>query len=585
MSDPKSGEGFLRKVVRFVANPTTDWAQLNSRQDAPSTLELEQSELKEMVERKRRNDFVRKREFDMLRRVRREGLTPEQLAALGSSSQIDDSDAKLSDAAARADSGVKAKIDAIEQQMVGPTAAPSAIARHSTGFFEAPTEPAAFRATPGAGLAAPTATRAAPPAPAPAAPVVMGAGLSPLSGFGALTPAAPAPAPIAAAPATPPAPAAPPPSVEFSEVQHDPELDEAVIAFANADFDQCERSIETLTAVGGPRAQHVETWLARFDLYRATGQQDKFEALAVEYAQRFGWSAPQWFSLPRMVADAVAAQKPAKRRGADAGDAGAAGWSCPEVLDVDAVARLRSQTLQMPLPWVLDWSHLRRVEPDAATQLTELMRHWATQTLEMHWRAGDQLIAVLAEQSPTGERDADPAFWVARLEALRLANRPDQFDETAIDYCVTYEVSPPSWERAKCKLRITGRGPDTGSPPLSQLSEVTTTFADSSVLDDDDGTPPGVKVARVELSGQLVGGIDATLKRLDEQLGDASVVQVSCARLIRVDFLAAGDLLNWVLAKRGEGRQVSFIDAHRLVGLFFGAMGINEHARVRVRHV
>uniref|UniRef100_UPI001B356070 STAS domain-containing protein n=1 Tax=Azohydromonas sediminis TaxID=2259674 RepID=UPI001B356070 len=417
------------------------------------------------------------------------------------------------------------------------------------------------------------------------APVVMGAGLSPLSGFGALTPAAPAPAPIAAAPATPRAPAAPPPSVEFSEVQHDPELDEAVIAFANADFDQCERSIEALTAVGGPRAQHVETWLARFDLYRATGQQDKFEALAVEYAQRFGWSAPQWFSLPRMVADAVAAQKPAKRRGADAGSAGAAGWSCPEVLDVDAVARLRSQTLQMPLPWVFDWSHLRRVEPDAATQLTELMRHWATQPLEMHWRAGDQLVAVLAEQSPTGERDADPAFWVARLEALRLANRPDQFDETAIDYCVTYEVSPPSWERAKCKLRITGRGPDTGSPPLSQLSEVTTTFADSSVLDDDDGTPPGVKVARVELSGQLIGGIDATLKRLDEQLGEASVVQVSCARLIRVDFLAAGDLLNWVLAKRGEGRQVSFIDAHRLVGLFFGAMGINEHARVRVRHV
>jgi hypothetical protein len=414
----------------------------------------------------------------------------------------------------------------------------------------------------------------------------MGAGLSPLSGFGELTAAAPpqaAPAP-AAAPSRPPPP--PPPSVAFSEVQHDPELDEAVIAFANADFDQCERSIEALTAVGGPRAQHVETWLTRFDLYRATGQQDKFEALAVEYAQRFGWSAPQWFSLPRMVADAVAAQKPSKRRGADAGGAGGVGWACPEVLDVDAVARLRSQTLQMPLPWVLDWSQLQRVEPDAATQLTELMRHWATQTLEMQWQAGDRLVAVLAEQSTTGERDADPTFWVARLEALRLANRPDQFDETAIDYCVTYEVSPPSWERAKCKLRITGRGPDTGSPPLSQLSEVTTTFADSSALDDDaDGVPPGAKVARVELSGQLVGGIDATLQRLDNELKDATVVQVSCARLIRVDFLAAGDLLNWVLAKRGEGRQVSFVDAHRLVGLFFGAMGINEQARVRVRHV
>jgi hypothetical protein len=60
---------------------------------------------------------------------------------------------------------------------------------------------------------------------------------------------------------------------------------------------------------------------------------------------------------------------------------------------------------------------------------------------------------------------------------------------------------------------------------------------------------------------------------------------VSCARLIRVDFIAAGDLLNWVLARRNESRAVQFVDTHRLVALFFGAMGINEHARVQVRKV
>ena len=42
------------------------------------------------------------------------------------------------------------------------------------------------------------------------------------------------------------------------------------------------------------------------------------------------------------------------------------------------------------------------------------------------------------------------------------------------------------------------------------------------------------------------------------------------------DFIAAGDLLNWVLAQRNEGRAVQFVDTHRLVALFFGAMGINE---------
>jgi hypothetical protein len=63
------------------------------------------------------------------------------------------------------------------------------------------------------------------------------------------------------------------------------------------------------------------------------------------------------------------------------------------------------------------------------------------------------------------------------------------------------------------------------------------------------------------------------------------MVTVSCARLIRVDFIAAGDLLNWVLARRSENRSVTFVEAHRLVALFFGAMGINEHASVRVRTV
>ena len=79
--DPKEGESFFRKVVRFVANPGTDWTDLNSRQEDARELELEKSELKAMIERKRRNDFVRKREFDMLRKVRREGLSPEQRQA------------------------------------------------------------------------------------------------------------------------------------------------------------------------------------------------------------------------------------------------------------------------------------------------------------------------------------------------------------------------------------------------------------------------------------------------------------------------------------------------------------------------
>ena len=567
MSEPKDTTSFFRKVVKFVANPTTEWAEIGVPLEEARETEFAKGELKAMIERKRRNDFVRKREFDMLRKVRREGLTSEQLAALGGSSRIDDSEAKIIDSGAKPDSGVKAKIDEIEQQMVGD-ASYAESRRRTPEFYNAPTEPAAMDVT--SRRAAQTtsfdggrvdnyiAERSAPLA---ASPVVMGAGVSPLTSIQLDAASADLAQPFAH---------------DLTEVAHDPELDEAVIAFANADFEQCEQALAALTGPGGARAQHAETWLVVFDLYRAIGQQHKFESLALDYAQQFGWSAPQWFSMPKLVAEAAGEERPRRSR-----IDGQVGWISPEHIDLDAVARLASVSLQMPLPWVFDWSALLSIDPEACTRLSDLFRNWITQNLDMRWLGGERLFTVLVESAPTGVRDADPAYWQVRLDALRMTNRPDQFDEAAIDYCVTYEVSPPSWEPARCQVRVSGSGANTASPPLSVVSDVSTSFLESR-LTEDTGL---VQVGSVELSGQLVGDIGATLKKMDTELGVASIVNVSCARLIRVDFIAAGDLLNWVLARRSENRSVRFVDAHRMVALFFGAMGINEHAQVKVRSV
>lgn len=626
-------ESFFRKVARFVANPTTDWTDLSSRQEDTRELELEKSELKAMIERKRRNDFVRKREFDMLRRVRREGLSPEQLASLGTSSRLDDSEARLPDNPTARPDGVKAKIDEIEQQMVGdagfnstrnkaaglnsvlpptPTTArePRDVreARESRegadsselraayeGRLPQDTPAPAYRPVP----TPPAPVMNLPPAAAPA-PVQMGNGLPPLAPMAAVSFDTAGPGPAMVPP--PPSQAADRPlptlatstgnlsdfsspfAVEVSEVVHDPELDEAVISFANADFAQCEEALQRLTADDGPRGQHAETWLVLFDLYRATGQQQRFESLAVEYAQQFGWSAPQWYSLPKLVADAQA-DAPAINEAAPTRGSLDVGWLAPGHLDIEAVARLRSQTLQMPLPWVFDWHQLKLIDAEAAMQLSALFRLWSGQSIELRWLGGERLFQVLAEAAPTGVRDADPAFWLTRLDALRLANRPDQFDEAAIDYCVTYEVSPPSWEPTRCKVHISSGGASTRQPDLSLVSDVSTGFMESGLLDDSGNAPGQVEVAHVELSGQLIGDIGATLAKLQGELTNAPVISVSCSRLIRVDFIAAGDLLNWVLAKRSEGRAVQFVDTHRLVALFFGAMGINEHAKVQVRKV
>jgi ABC-type transporter Mla MlaB component len=63
----------------------------------------------------------------------------------------------------------------------------------------------------------------------------------------------------------------------------------------------------------------------------------------------------------------------------------------------------------------------------------------------------------------------------------------------------------------------------------------------------------------------------------------ADIMMISCAKLIRVDFSAAGALLNWVSAHQSEGRAVQFSEVNRLVAAFFNVIGITEYAKVTTR--
>jgi hypothetical protein len=661
MSDKDEGGGLFRRMARKVAAPARELVGMTTpRETEIKPTEFDKAEMKAMIERKRRNDYVRKRELDTLRRIRREGLSGDQAQALTmQSSRMDESVEMRSTQSSMQSVGIKAKIDAIERQMVGassqvsaggPAAKPPRTAPAlppgppppilTTTIFDpeeaAPTlrvplpadderetvarldgGPLTFDSSLGlpsdsVETVVPTQsfanTRpyegadqpfAAPPAPATVPP-------SPLHAPLEFTPTAMPPAsapissrvPLSSTSSNPYAAGAPAPRsapnaqstvdlgggerVEVSEVVHDEALDEAVIAFAGGDFAGCEKALQALIGPRGERRDHDETWLVLFDLYRAIGQQAKFETVTMEYVERFHRSAPQWFSLPRQLAEATKKPESAKAM------SGGIGWVCPPNLDSEAVARLDALSMQLPSPWVLDWTALVSVDVEAASRLQKLFVGWSSQPLTMNWIAGDKLFAVLQELAPTGVRDADPVYWMLRLESLRLAHRPDQFDEVAIDYCVTFEVSPPSWENARCKAQLIGstQSPqNTQTLSLSVVGEATTSFMDTSMLNEDDAAPAPVQITSVELAGQLSGDLAELLSRLTKQVGDSRVIRISCALLMRVDFVAAGDLLNWVAQRHAEGREIVFHETHRLVALMFGAMGINETARVQLRHV
>ena len=603
MSKEDTSPGFLSKVVKFVRNPATSWSDLDNKETNRDEA-LSKQLLKEMIERKRRNDFVRKREFDMLRKMRkREAMVGQDPAARPSFFQssmpskpddrantlkkIDEIEAQMSMQWWKTKHGNSALDSVISTQSYPPSRAPATGNHVAEGLpvGYASTEPvglqrkadmAARKATdfptlqPDRALGA-QAAGAVLRSPMVANAPLVAARIGGLSGVGVSDDNAPGGFTASRLMA-----------VDVAEVSHDAELEEASIRFANGDDAGAEAGLLEMLAPTGSRFGHAETWMALFDLYRATAQQDKFETAAIQCVALFNRSAPQWFSMPGMVQQLAIAEAKV------AGNGPAADWICPSSVGIQTVAALKAALAKAPMPWRLDWSNLKTIDAVAVDSLCRVFSSWSAQPVQLRFTGDVQLQQLLQRATPSGQRDTAQAWWQLRLEVLRVTHRPDEFELAALDFCVTYEVSPPAWESARCEYKPL----DHAGGAATAHTFVGDAYRDSvqsgvSIMDGDthmDGMSLQMSnLVSVELSGQVQGDAIAVLDQLDSRLMGADIMVISCAKLIRVDFSAAGTLLNWVSARQTENRSVQFSEVNRLVAAFFNVIGITEHARVFMR--
>ena len=606
MSKDDSNGGFLSKVARFVRNPTTSWTDLDTRiPDRESG--YSKTALKEMIERKRRNDFVRKREFGMLRKIRsREGTNEAGQGLRPSFFQ--------SSMPARPDDRVMTlkKIDDIEAQMSmqwWKTKGPDSLAK-GNGLFGSDGTPLARQGVAdesGAADAAraeqrarqyantdspssntgPEATalgvdqalrrepnfkgnEAANTVPMVSAPRPSRTGLVAISGASAGPPSDPdaifSPSRFFA--------------LDVQAVAQDPEVEEAAIRFANGDDSGAEQGLAQALSEGGARIDKIDDWLALFDLYRATGQLAPFESRAVDFVNRFSRSAPQWYDMPELMA-----QQTGKTYTPSTASARAV-WVSEPKLDTHAVGTLQKVLSRAPQPWVLDWSPLESIDIKAARALLGMFTLWGDQALELRCLGIGSLRGVLSTNTPSGRSDVEQLWWELRMAVLRAMNLADEFELTALDFCVTYEVSPPGWEPPRCHFQnLVGETPSEGGQ--SVLGEAVLERTPSQSPNDswlDSQQSDFNQVGLVELSGEIRGDPQDILEALEQRLVGADVMIISCRNLIRVDFSTAGTLLNWASGHHAKGRMVQFVDAHRLISAFFHVIGITEFARVVLRN-
>jgi hypothetical protein len=614
MATKSDRPGLLSKMAMFVRNPTKDWSDLE-RPQLEQDSSFDKQVLKQMIERKRQNDFIRKREFDQLRKLRSRGVTA--VASMGRPSVFQSSMATDPDGRAV----TLKKIDEIEAQM-------------SKQWWKGKQDAASAQASLGFPVAKSTATDPTVPAPMGGVPnpaalsiseqfnstassdlglgdagasstdfkaTEMGDGMEPLPQTSAAAPKARTGVgqiPILGSLAQ---------SydggdlgfstsklfaIDVEDMATDPELEEAAIRFANGDDEGAESGLLAALRGDALMPEVAQSWAAALlDLYRATRDRDRFDAALAEFAHRFETVTPQWSAIgdaagSAPVAESASTQEPTPKRASRDYSIGAI-WSSPSELDAMALEELRDAMASNPTPWHLDWSRLVRIADDAMPLMAGLFGSLCDEPVALRFSGSQQLVDTLRTMMPSGDQTINPDWWAMRLNALRTLQLHDDFELAALDYCVTYEVSPPAWQEARCEFvnieaEEEAAAAASTSIPSTQPSAWNSGFAQAP-------TAPigldGAQAVNLELAGSVLGDATQAFDGFEATEHRGEGIVVSCKALVRVDFSAAGSILNWVAMREAEGFHVQFRDVHRLVAAFFNVIGINEHARVLPRPI
>ncbi|QDL53892.1 STAS domain-containing protein [Rhodoferax aquaticus] len=370
-------------------------------------------------------------------------------------------------------------------------------------------------------------------------------------------------------------------TTEFDDGTSDTDLQDAAIRFAEGDYAGAETALISLMQAPTASSEASQRCaLALFDMYRATGQETSFDVIAIEYAQRYGLSAPEWYSIPDLLDRKTSVFQTSPVTPVTGG----AAWICPTVLDAAGMRNLQLSMAGKGASKPLNWGGLQRIAADALPSLRSIFSDWCAQVVELQFVGVDALLQQLEIATPVEARSVDMDWWLLRMDVLCVLRKQEAFDMAALDYCVTYEVSPPSWKNPRCtcsydtlevQASVHGGFESTayGAPSALFSDSPASSFADSGMGD----------TARVELSGEVLGDAMDLLDPSSSGMLGPQYVLVSCARLVRVDFSAAGSILNWVAMRESQGCEVQFSDMSRLVAVFFRVIGIDAHARISVR--
>jgi len=354
--------------------------------------------------------------------------------------------------------------------------------------------------------------------------------------------------------------------IELGEPALPPDLEEAAILFANA---QSAAAAATLEAAVERDDASPRAWRMLLDVLHATGRRADFEARCIAYAARFETSPPTWrdaggpAEAPRRVLSTVLVPF-----GERIGD------------DTERAIEQARKAAQQKRAMILDFSALESVDPEAALPLVRLLDVLIQTRREVTVRGAARLAEAARATIEPGRRDPCTGGWQLSLLALRLLGEQGAFEDLSIDYCVTFEVSPPSWEPVPPQLSLA-----MGSEPIAASADRRAEAA--ALLPGSQVEPVATAIGApgsLPLCGELTGLIGGELGRLRGFAAERREVLIDARELRRLDFVAAGELLNEIVALKAAGKTVVIDEPSHVIEALLIVMGIRDLAPVRRRH-
>ncbi len=364
-------------------------------------------------------------------------------------------------------------------------------------------------------------------------------------------PKAPEPSPPAATEA-----AAPPPAAT-SQVKDGDELvvyekisaetgsivEEAAVYYAN---NMAGQAVTTLSQYiqDHPGNKEMQPWLMLFDLYQLINNSQAFNELSMQFVVKFERSAPIW--------RAAAAPVPVKKADTTNKNLISLGTRLAAGAQMEKLCQLAqgSNAAQVNV------ADITEVELGGCKLMQEGLHNCRKKGKSVQIEGIERLITTLKKQiAADGQGDEDRQAWLLLFELYQWLGREAEYEDLAIEYAVTFEISPPAWEAIKTPLAVAQ------AKPLSSGMEQKTA-ADEAF----------------ELGGVISESSQSQLNELINYAADKQEVRINMAEVTRVDFVAVGNFMGMLINLTQAGKKVLILEANEMVQALFHMMGIQEFA-------